>query len=406
LGVARPTAAPILQGFQIVELSAFVAVPLAGATLAALGADVVRVDPPSGGPDRMRWPVHAGRSLYWAGLNQGKRSATIDTRTQEGQELVTALIAKAGAVVTNLPVSDWNRYERLREHRNDLVMAVLTGTSDGSPAVDYTVNAAVGYPLVTGPATLERPVNHVLPAWDALAGYLLVGALVAAELHRVLTGAGQLIESSLMDVALSVAGNLGVLAEAQLVDEPRPRLGNDLYGSYARDFRTADQRDVIVVALTGRQWSNLVRATGITEAVVLLEAEHEVDLHVDAARYELRAEISGLVEPWIGARSLAEVREAFDAAGVLWGLYQTFQQLVADDPRCTPANPLFAELDEEGVGRYLHARPALSFSGAADPVAATAPELGADTREVLASWLGMSAAEIDEHAAAGRIGNC
>src|ERR1700730_18108549 len=100
----------ILSGMRIVELSAFVAAPLGGATLAALGADVIRVDPPGGGIDIGRWPLHRGRSLYWAGLNQGKRSVTIDTRSEVGRKMVSKLITApgegGGILLTNLPVQE------------------------------------------------------------------------------------------------------------------------------------------------------------------------------------------------------------------------------------------------------------------------------------------------------------
>lgn len=95
-------------------------------------------------------------------------------------------------------------------------------------------------------------MNHVLPAWDLLTGYLVATGVVAAELHRARTGEGQLLRLSLADVALSIAGHLGLIAEAQLNDVPRGRHGNYLYGSYSRDFATADGRRVIVVALTPR----------------------------------------------------------------------------------------------------------------------------------------------------------
>src|SRR6202011_4851256 len=104
----------ILSGLRIIEISAFVAAPLGGATLAALGADVIRVDPPGGGIDIDRWPLHRGRSLYWAGLKQGKRSVTIDMRGEVGQRQVSRLIAApgegGGIVLTNLPVKGWNSY--------------------------------------------------------------------------------------------------------------------------------------------------------------------------------------------------------------------------------------------------------------------------------------------------------
>src|SRR5438552_18295534 len=120
--MARP-----LEGLRVVEVSAFVAAPLAGATLAALGAEVVRVEPPRGGIDSLRWPLHKGRSLYRAGLDQGKLSVAIDLRSPRGQELAADLVASAGAFLTNLPLAPWSSYERLAEKRADLIMAVLTG---------------------------------------------------------------------------------------------------------------------------------------------------------------------------------------------------------------------------------------------------------------------------------------
>ena len=398
------TAEPILSGLRVVEISAFVAAPLGGATLASLGAEVIRIDPPGGGINAKRWPLVNGESVYWSGLNQGKRSLTIDTRTEQGQELVTSLIAEAGIVLTNLRVHGWNSYERLRERRPDLIMAVLTGNPDGSTAVDYTVNAAIGFPFITGPEDHDGPVNHVLPAWDALAGYMLATGLLAAELRRVRTGEGQLINLSLFDVALSIAHNLGLIGEAALnPGEPRPRLGNDLFGTYSRDFLTADGRYVIAIALTGRQWADLVAATGIAGDVQRLEAEHHVDLRQEGTRYELRREIGALIASWVGAHSLDEVRAAFDAHNVLWGPYQTFVELVANDPRCSPANPMFATMAQPGIGTYPRASAPLTFSNAERVPPTTSSAMGADTRDVLRTWLHLPESAIESLAAAGVI---
>jgi 2-methylfumaryl-CoA isomerase len=402
--VTRGSISPILSGFRLVELSAFVAAPLTGATLAALGAEVIRVDPPGGGIDAHRWPLHNGSSLYWAGLNQGKRSITVDTRAAEGQELVTSLIVEADAVVTNLPVRGWNSYESLRSRRHDLIMAVLTGNPDGSPAVDYTVNAAAGFPLVTGSEGHDGPVNHVLPAWDALAGYLLATGLVAAELHRTRTGVGQLITLSLADVALSITGHLGLIGEAQLNVEPRPRIGNNLYGSYSQSFRTADGRDLIAVALTPRQWASLVQATDLQAEMRALESKHGVDLREEGARYELRVPISERLRGWIEPRTLATVGEVFDQHGVLWGPYRTFKDLVAADPRCSPDNPMFAEVDQPGIGRYLRAASPLVFSESDRLAPQPSPQMGADGREILRSWLRLGEAEVDRLVESGVVG--
>ena len=88
---------------RIVEISSFVAVPLAGMTLAQLGAEVIRVDPIGGAADYHRWPLtEDGNSIYWAGLNKGKRSVAADMRSADGQELVQRLIAESGVFITNV----------------------------------------------------------------------------------------------------------------------------------------------------------------------------------------------------------------------------------------------------------------------------------------------------------------
>src|SRR2546426_10273228 len=379
--------AGILSGLRIVEISAFIAAPLGGATLAAMGADVIRVDPPGGGVDIGRWPLHRGRSLYWAGLNQGKRSVTIDIRHEPGQEKVAKLIAApgegGGIFLTNLPVAGWNSYDELRKLRGDLIMVVITGNRDGTPAVDYTVNAALGFPLITGPEGHDGPVNHVLPAWDARTGCLAATAILAAERHRRLTGKGQLVELSLSDIGLAVAGHLGLIGEAVLEDEPRGRFGTHVYGTFGRDFVTRDERRVMVLALTPRQWRSLVEATGLSGEFRNLEARLGLYFNNEGDRWRGRQDICELIQAWVSVRTLASVAAAFDAHRVLWGPYQTFKELVEHDPRASLKNPLFADVEHPELGTYPTPGSPLRFAGA-DPVPPRrAPKLGEHTDEVL-----------------------
>jgi 2-methylfumaryl-CoA isomerase len=390
---------PVLSGLRVLEVSAFVAAPLAGVALAELGAEVVRVDPLGGGIDARRWPMHEGRSLYWTGLNQAKRSVNIDTRSPRGRALVADLIVEAGVCLTNLPPADWMSYTSLTKRRPDLIMVMITGNADGSAAVDYTINAAVGFPWITGPEGWSGPVNHVLPAWDVVAGQMAVTAVIAAELKRARTRVGSFIKISLSDVALSTVAHLGLIAEAQLVRTPRARFGNYLYGSFGRDFPTADGRQVIVIALTPRQWRSLVEATGCRERILALEQDRNVDLTDEDKRWLLREEIAAIIGPWIGERALSDVGREFDAASVLWGPYQSFKQLLEEDPRASPMNPLFADVQQPGLGPVLTAASPIYFDGARRVPPASAPAMGEHTREVLASWLNLSSEDLDSLAA-------
>jgi 2-methylfumaryl-CoA isomerase len=387
-----------LAGLRIVEVSAFIAAPLGGMTLAQLGAEVVRIDPLGGNIDITRWPLApSGTSLYWAGLNKAKRSVALALDTDEGRELAQALIcapgAGAGIVLTNLPAKGWMSYETLKRRRADLIMMRLTGNADGSAALDYTVNCASGFPLATGDG--PHPVNHVLPAWDVAAGLYLALGILAAERVRARNGNGQEVALALSDVMLATVGNLGYIADVQVNGTARAPIGNYLYGAFGRDFATADGRRVMVTAISERQWHALGTATGLGPKLAMIGPLLDVDMASEGGRYQARHAIAAVLEPWFAARTLAAVRAAFDGSFVLWGPYQDFRQLVEEDPRCSAANPLLGAIDQDGVGRVLAPRVPLAFAAdSATPPALPAPRLGADTAHVLAEMLGLSAARL------------
>jgi 2-methylfumaryl-CoA isomerase len=391
--------AGILAGMRVVEGSAFVAAPLGGMTLAQLGADVIRFDQIGGGLDYGRWPLaEGGQSLFWAGLNKGKRSIVLDLRRPEGRELAAALVGApgpdAGLFLTNFPARGWLDYEELRKRREDLIMVALTGNPDGTSEVDYTVNPATGFPWATGPRNLAEPLNSVLPAWDVAMGTMAAVGMLAAERRRARVGDGALVRLSLSDVAFAMVGNLGRIAEATLGGRDQPKDGNYLYGAFGHDFETRDGRRLMVVALTARQWKSLRDATGIGQACEVIEAATGAELDSESGRFEARDLIGALLRPWFADRDLDDVRTAFAGTGVSWGPYQTFRQLVTEDPRCSTRNPLFEDVEHPGVGRYLMPRSPLDISGAPRLPVRRAPRLGEQTEEILAEVLGLGETEI------------
>jgi 2-methylfumaryl-CoA isomerase len=301
----------ILSGMRVVEGSAFVAVPLAGMTLAQMGADVIRFDRLEGGLDAGRWPVtQDGQSLFWAGLNKGKRSIAIDMKAPRAREIISEIITApgedAGLFITNLRVRGWMDYETLSARRPDLCMVTLTGDRHGRPAVDYTVNPSLGFPDATGPAGSSEPVAHVLPAWDCIAGNMVVTALLAAERKRLRHGKGSGVELSLKDVAAAMLGHLGIIGEVEVNGVSREKCGNALYGAYGQDFVCADGQRVMVIGLTDRQWRGLLNVTGMREAMTALEVRLGESLSEEGARFRHRDAITALLAPWFAARSVPE----------------------------------------------------------------------------------------------------
>ena len=401
MNASGPGALP-LTGVSVVEVSSFVAAPLCGMTLGQLGAQVIRVDPIGGASDVQRWPLAAdGTSIYWTGLNKGKHSATIDLRSIDGQELVQRMIVEGdGIVVTNAAGLSWLSYDVLAARRSDVIHVQLLGRGDGSTGVDYTVNAGVGFPLVTGPANHAGPINHVLPAWDVCCGLYAALAVVAALRRRDQSGAGARISLALEDVALATAGNLGLLTEPQVNGTQRQRLGNAIYGQYGRDFTSRDGAAFMVVTLTGRHFRDLVEVTGTGPAVSALAEALGVDFGTEGDRYRYRDVLSGLFATWFTEHTAQEIAAALSDTTVLWERYRTFAQ-VAEDPRVT-GNPLFSRLHQPGVGDYFAPGMPTAFDGT-HPASAPAPALGQDTADVLAHYLGLTTADIERLTSAKTI---
>lgn len=390
---------PVLEGLRIVEGSAFVAAPLGGMTLAQLGADVIRFDAIGGGLDYHRWPVtEEGVSLFWAGLNKGKRSIQVDLRSEKGRELVIQLITEPGAdngiFLSNFPEASWLAYDRLRSNREDLIYMNIIGNPDESTAVDYTVNPSSGFAMATGPTGSSMPTNHVLPAWDTATGLTAAVGLLAAERYRARTGIGQLSKISLTDVAFAMVANLGYMAQAQLTKKDRVPIGNDLYGAFGRDFATKDERRIMVVAISRRQWQSLAEATQILDHLPSIEDALGVDLSKEGDRWDARDAIASFMAPFIQTRNLDEIASIFDAKGVCWGPYQTFVQLVNEDRRASAENPMFDHIDQPGVGQVLAPGSPLSFSEIERGRPIVAPRLGEHTDQILLEILGMTSHEV------------
>jgi 2-methylfumaryl-CoA isomerase len=387
----------LLRGLRIVEGAAFIAGPSCGLYLAQMGAEVVRFDAIGGGPDARRWPLaQNGASLYWEGLNKGKKSVAIDLNRPQGRELAQRIATTGdGLFVTNYPAEGFLSYAKLSALRENLICLRVMGWADGTPAVDYTVNAAVGVPLMTGPAELQTPVNHVLPAWDLLAGAYAAFALLAAERERHNSGRGREIRLALSDIAAATMGNLGQVAEVLAQNGDRQRSGNDLFGAFGRDFATRDGKRLMVVAITRRQWEKLVEVLAIGPAVQAAEAATGVSFAVDeGARFTHRHALNPLFEAAFAARDADALAPLFDAAGVCWSRYQSLAEAVAEDDRLFTGNEIFSAVSHAGGGTYPTPGCAARLPQDERKAAAPSPRLGAHTDEILAEWLGMSSGEI------------
>jgi 2-methylfumaryl-CoA isomerase len=397
-----------LEGHLVVEVSAFVAAPYAGLVLAHLGAEVIRVDPVHGPPDQHRWPLATdGTSLFWSGLNAGKKSVRIDTSRPRGRELLLELLGSRqgrSALLTNVPiVSRMGGYERMREQMPELLVVEMLGNFDGGSEVDYTVQPATGLPWVAGFPDSGVPVNSPLPTWDLMLGlYGAIGVLEGIR-QRELTGQGQHMSIALSDVAFQSLGALGRVAAAQLGVAVNQRAANDLIGGYGQAFRCLGGGWVMVVGLTDRQWASLTstadpdgRLNGVCEAL-------GVDLSTPLQRYVHRDIITAVLRPWFDARESETVVRQLRGAGVSCARYLAPDE-VTGDWRLDPAlNDLWSVVDQPALGPILGAGLPIRSAGRVTSGAKSTPRQAEHTHEVLASVLDLAPGDINEMIADGLI---
>lgn len=384
----------LLSNVRVVEGASFIAGPYCTLLLSQLGAEVIRFDAIGGGPDYRRWPLGpGGDSFYWEGLNKGKKSVALNLGMAEGRELAIAIVTSegegGGIFVTNYPDGGFLSHDSLCNLRPDLVTAHILGHADGRSAVDYTVNCAVGLPYMTGPQGSDRaPVNHVLPAWDLLAGSTAALSVLAAIEYRRRTGRGQHIRVPLSDVASATLGNLGQIAEVAVSGTDRPKFGNSLFGAFGRDFGCADGKRVMIVAITPKQWNALIAALDLESSIRALEAELGISLESDeGARFVHRGRIDAMVEQVVARHTLATLSERFRSSAVCFGVYRTVHEALTEDPSFVEANPIFTSLTHPSGCTYPTPGFAASFSREARRDPSPAPAFGQDTEEVLTTLL-------------------
>ncbi len=399
----------LLSDLKIIEVSSFVASPTAGLYAAQMGADVVRVDHTAGGLDYHRYMLtKEGRSLSWENLNRGKKSVALDLRSGEGRELCAELARKTGQLITNLPEQSFLSHDVLAKGREDLISVRIMGWHDGRQAMDFTVNAASGYPLMCGPADWDQasapPVNQVLPAWDFITGAYAAFALLAAIRHRDATGKGHEVRIPLGNVAIGTMANAGALAEMRYRGADRQRLGNAIWGAFGTDFKSRDGKRFMVAALTAKQWAGLIEAFGVEAQITALEAELGVRFaDGDTPRFVHRERLFAVFQAAADDHDYDDLAARMGKAGTTFERYRTMHE-ASHDPVLIDDNPLFGPSPDNPSGfDYPATRSFAQMHGepAGDP--ARAPYLGEHSEEVLATRLGLSSGAIGKLVDSGTV---
>jgi len=387
----------LLEGLRIVDFSRVLAGPYCTMLLADLGADVVKIERPGGGDETRTWgpPFANGVAAYFLAVNRGKRSCAIDVASAEGRTIAHELCATCDVVVENFRPGTAKRlglgYEELREANPRLVYCSISGFgSRRQPAnragYDFVVQAESGLMSITGDPGGD-PLKVGVAVVDVLAGLNAVTGILAALEQRHRTGAGALVETSLLDSALSALVNQA--QSALVTGTPPSRLGNAHPSIVPYEtFRTRDGM-IAIAAANDELFARLCDVLG--EPELALDERYATNPARVANRVTLLGRLGGMIR----GRPTDELLPALTAAGVPSGRIRDVLDAFA-------AAEQAGEAATVAVGGVELVRTAVQIDGDAATAALPPPRLGEHTREVLRG-LGRSDAEIDALAREGVV---
>lgn len=391
----------LLSEVRVLDFGRFIAAPWCGAVLADMGADVIRIEKRTGGEDRFVQPVsETGDGATFLQCNRNKRSVTLDTMTDEGKDILRALISTADVVLVNMPDAALEanalNYASVRSVKPDIIFANAMGFGRGGPYSNRVAFDGIGQVMSGGvyrSGTPEQPMRSVVPYVDFGTALSLAIGISMALYHRERTGEGQSIEASLLPVALMMTN--GMVIDQAILNSNRGRVGNA--GTAAAPCDLFQVKDGwVLVQIAGqpmfKRWCRLV------DAADWFEDERFAD---DDRRAANGALLNERMQDWCADMTLAEVLAALEGARIPAGpLYSP--QDVLDDPHVQAMGFLNA-MDYPGLSRPA---PVVDtpFRMSATPGALyrRAPMLGEHTDEVL-SEIGLDAPRLAQLREAGVI---
>jgi crotonobetainyl-CoA:carnitine CoA-transferase CaiB-like acyl-CoA transferase len=378
----QPTRPGPLAGIRVVDLTQFVSGPIASMVLGDLGAEVIKVEPPTGEPARhLGKTFTAGWSTFFLAVNRNKRFVSIDYRNNRGRELLRELIRTADVFVENSRPGTWAKhqldYESLHAINDRLIYASISGFGQTGPmrdwvAMDPVAQAAGGLVGITG-STEGGPAKVGAAIADVMSGRLAAFGIVTALYDRMRTGKGQRIDTSLFSTAI---GMLSIRETEYQFTQENPELLGTGHGQIvpAQAYLTADSRRVMLCLYAPAHW---IRWAQIAGAEPLLDDPRFVD---NMTRCANRDAANEAVQDVMGRRTEAEWTELL-AGEVPYGPVMEFDQLWSHDQ--LSANDLIMTYDMPDVGEVRTVGSPVQFSGFRPEVSRIPRPIGADTVEVL-----------------------
>jgi len=381
-----------LEGLRVLDFSRFAAGPYISLLLADIGADVTRVEPPVGSPDRW-WGLRApdGQSLTVRAMNRNKRGITLNLRkdSPEVEELLSKLVERSDVVIHNFVTGSIEdeklSYKRLKEINPRVITVTVSGFGNNGPYADWVAFAPVaeamsGANWISGfPG--NPPTRSTIPYADMGAATTAAFGIMAALWHRERTGEGQAVDTSLFDVSVSWIQCLGAFLLYRVYGKQRRQIGNSGFVSFCDSFEAKDGW-VFVGAMGDAIWQRMVKVIGKIEWL------DDPRFKNDDLRFENQDEIRPVVAEWIKTRTVDESVAELQKGGVVSAPVYDVPQ-VMDDPQ-VKAREMMVEIEDPALGKIPLPGVMPKFSKTPGAIKSNAPALGQHNESVYCGECGLT----------------
>ena len=379
---------PALDGIRILDLSRVLAGPWCTMTLGDLGADVIKIENPTGGDDTRGWgpTFKDGESAYYLCTNRNKRSVAVDLSSPAGQDTIRALVAHCDVVVENFKAGTLERYgldrAALEQIRPDLIWCSISGYGRASPLADragydYVVQAEGGLMSITG-ATDGEPMKVGVAVADLFTGMFAVQAILAALIARRNDGQGQSIDLALFDCQLAMLANV---ASATLVSGEEPQRFGNAHASVV-PYQVLPVRDGEIVLAVGNDRQFKLLCESVLELPALAA---DARFTTNRARLEHRDALIPLLSDMLRTRDAADWLARLASTGIPCGQVRSVGAALASPE--AQARGMVSTVQHPKLGDVRLVSSPIRMDGTPVRKPSPPPMLGEHTAEVLKEFL-------------------
>ncbi len=376
------TMSGVLEGVKVLDLSRQLAGPFCTMTMADMGAQVIKVEPPGKGDDSRSWgPFAEGESCYYLSANRGKRSIVLDLKTEKGKEILLKLVDQSDILIENFRTGVMERlglnYEKMIERNPRLIYCHITGFGEDGPdagraGVDIIIQAFSGLMSVTGYPD-QPPVRIGVSLCDIATGMFALIGILGAYQARNITGKGQKVSVSLMESMVSWLSYhaAGYLMKGEIPGKYGSGMANiEPY----RAFKTRDGYLVIGVG-NDRNWGRLCGVMGRPELA------EDPKFRTNPDRMRNKDELLSLLDDFFADKSLSEMEEAVNKKGIPCSAVKNVAEVLGD--RQVVARKMVMPLFHPDISGLKLLRTPITFSDSGNMSSIYPPRLGEHTLEVL-----------------------